>query len=167
MTHLHNAQRRFTARDPGISAVALTRRDVTVGLIPDLVHLARETVLMAFLAARGRVCVVTDAISAAPHRIGEFQLGDRTIIVSEDAARLPNGILAGSVLSLDKAIRNLVTIGVAWPDAVHAATAVPARLIGRPELGTLRPGTPADVAVLNDGFQVTSTYVAGTQVWAG
>jgi N-acetylglucosamine-6-phosphate deacetylase len=165
VTHLHNAQRRFTARDPGISAVAMTRADVTVELIPDLVHLARETVLLAWRAARGRLAVVTDAIAAAPRSVGEFALGDRTIIVSEDAARLPDGTLAGSVLSLDKAVRNLVSIGVPWTEAVHAATTVPARLFGREDLATLRPGTRADIAVLDDALAVTRTLVDGVQVW--
>lgn len=165
VTHLHNAQRRFTARDPGVSAVAMTRADVTVELIPDLVHLARETVLLAWRAARGRLAVVTDAIAAAPRSVGEFRLGDRTIIVSEDAARLPDGTLAGSVLSMDKAVRNLVGIGVPWTEAVHAATTVPARLIGREDLATLRPGTRADVAVLDDALAVTRTLVDGVEAW--
>jgi N-acetylglucosamine-6-phosphate deacetylase len=166
VTHLHNAQRRFSARDPGISGVAMTRGDVTIGVIPDLVHLAPETVLLAFRAAPGRVSVVTDAISAAPRRTGQFQLGDRTINVSTDAARLPDGTLAGSVLSLDQGIRNLVHIGLPWTDAVLAATAVPARLVGRPELGTLRPRTPADLVVLDDQLRVTKTLVAGAERWA-
>ena len=166
VTHLHNAQRRFTARDPGISTVALTRSDVTIGLIPDLVHLATETVLLAFKAAPGRISIVTDAISAAPRRTGKFQLGDRTIIVSTDAARLPDGTLAGSVLSVDQAIRNLVHIGLNWTDAVQAATAVPARLIGRPELGTLRPRTQADIVILDDQLLVTKTLFAGRELWA-
>jgi N-acetylglucosamine-6-phosphate deacetylase len=165
-THLHNAQRRFVARDPGVSAVAMTRDDVTLGLIPDLVHLARETVLLAFRAAAGRVTVVTDAIAAAPRSTGEFSLGDRTIVVTEDAARLPDGTLAGSVLSMDKAVRNLVGIGIPWTDAVHAATTVPARLIGRDDLATLRPWTPADIAVLDDTLHVTRTVVGGKEAWA-
>jgi N-acetylglucosamine-6-phosphate deacetylase len=165
VTHLHNAQRRFGSRDPGISAVAMTREDVVVELIPDLVHLARETVLLAWRAARGRLAVVTDAIAAAPRSVGEFRLGDRTIVVSDDAARLPNGTLAGSVLSMDKAVRNLVSIGVPWVEAVHAATTVPARLIGREELATLRPTTVADIAVLDEELRVTRTLVGGVEVW--
>lgn len=166
VTHLHNAQRRFVARDPGVSAVAMTREDVTVELIPDLVHLARETVLLAWRAARGRLVVVTDAIAAAPTAVGEFRLGDRTIIVGEDAARLPDGTLAGSVLSMDKAVRNLVQIGVPFTEAIQAATTMPARLIGREDLATLRPGTRADVVVLDDALSPTKTVLAGSEVWA-
>lgn len=166
VTHLHNAQRRFTARDPGISAVAMTRRDVVVEFIPDFVHIARESVLLAWRAAHGRVAVVTDAIMAAPAARGEFRLGDRIIVVSDDAAHLPDGTLAGSVLSMDKAVRNLVDAGVHWEDAVAAATAVPARLLGREDLATLRPRTAADVAVLDDDLRVVRTLVAGRVAWA-
>ncbi len=165
VTHLHNAQRRFIARDPGVSAVAMTRDDVTVSVIPDLVHLARETVLLAWRAARGRLMVVTDAIAAAPRSTGEFQLGDGTIIVTEDAARLPDGTLAGSVLSMDRAVRNLVSIGIPWTEAVECATTTPARLIGRPDLADLRPGTCADITVLDSDLTVAGTYVAGAEVW--
>jgi N-acetylglucosamine-6-phosphate deacetylase len=165
VTHLHNAQRRFTARDPAVSAVALVRRDVTIGVIPDLVHLAVETVQLAFAAAAARISVVTDAIAAAPGSKGEYQLGDRRIIVADDAARLPDGTLAGSVLSMDRAIRNLIGIGIPATTAVAAATTVPARLIGRPELGTLRPGTPADLAVFDDKWRVVHTIVGGISRW--
>ena len=165
VTHLHNAQRRFGSRDPGISAVAMTREDVVVELIPDLVHLARETVLLAWRAARGRLAIVTDAIAAAPRSTGDFRLGDRTIIVSADAARLPDGTLAGSVLSMDKGVRNLVSIGIPWVEAVYAATTVPARLMGREDLATLRPTTVADIAVLDDELRVTRTVVGGVEVW--
>jgi N-acetylglucosamine-6-phosphate deacetylase len=167
VTHLHNAQRRFAARDPGISAVAMTRADVTVELIPDLVHLAPETVLLAWFAAHGRVAVVTDCIAAAPHSMGEFRLGDRTIIVSHDAARLPDGTLAGSVLSMDKAVRNLVSLGIPWDEAVRSATTIPARLFGHEQLGTLRPRTPADVVVLDDSLQLTRTILGGDEMWSG
>ncbi|HET7309769.1 MAG TPA: N-acetylglucosamine-6-phosphate deacetylase [Mycobacteriales bacterium] len=166
VTHLHNAQRRFTARDPGLSAVAMTRNDVTVELIPDFVHLARETVLLAWRAAGRRLAVVTDAISAAPRSTGVFQLGDRTIVVSEDAARLADGTLAGSVLSMDKAVRNLVELGIPLEEAVRAATTVPARLHGREDIATLRPGTTADVVVLDDALVPLRTLRDGAEVWA-
>lgn len=165
VTHLHNAQRRFVARDPGISGVAMTRPDVAVTLIADFVHLARETVDIAWRCAGDRLVLVTDAISAAGVGEGTYQLGHRAIEVT-DAARLPDGTLAGSVLTMDRAVRNLMDLGVPLAGAVHAATAAPARLIGRPELGTLRPRTPADVAVLDDAGSVTRTLVAGEELWA-
>ncbi|MEX2555004.1 MAG: N-acetylglucosamine-6-phosphate deacetylase [Actinomycetota bacterium] len=166
VTHLHNAQRRFAARDPGISAVALTRGDVVVQVIADLIHLAPETLLIAWRCARDRLVLVTDAIAAATVGPGEYRLGDRLVYVSDDAARLADGTLAGSLLTMDRAVRNLAGLGVPWPEAVHAATTTPARLIGRDELGTLRPGSPADVAVLADDLSPVRTIVSGREVWA-
>jgi N-acetylglucosamine-6-phosphate deacetylase len=166
VTHVYNAQRRFTARDPGITGVALTRADVAVELIADFVHLAPETVLGAWLCARERLVLITDAIQAAAAGSGDFQLGDRVIHVDETAARLDDGTLAGSILTMDQAVRNLMSLGVSFVDALHAATAAPARLLRRPELGTLRPSTPADVAVLDDEHRVVRTLVAGIEVFA-
>jgi N-acetylglucosamine-6-phosphate deacetylase len=166
VTHLHNAQRRFAARDPGISAVALTRDDVCVQVIADLVHLAPETLLLAWRCARERLTLVTDSIAAAAAGPGDYMLGDRVVHVTEDAARLADGTLAGSVLTMDRAVRNLVVLGVPWAEAVRAATATPAHLVGRDELGTLRPGTPADVVVLNEDLTPVRTLIAGREVWA-
>jgi N-acetylglucosamine-6-phosphate deacetylase len=166
-THLFNAQRRFTARDPGISGVALTRPDVSVGLIADFVHLAPETVLATWLACGPRLVLVTDAIAATGQGEGEFRLGDRAVHVADGAARLADGTLAGSVLTLDRAVRNLVSLGVRWEEAVGAATAAPARALGRTDLGSLRPGGRADIVVLDDDLAVVRTLVAGEEVWPG
>jgi N-acetylglucosamine-6-phosphate deacetylase len=165
VTHLFNAQRRFTARDPGIAGVALTRSDVGVGVIADLVHLAPETVLATWKACQGRMVLVTDAIAAALCGDGEYRLGDRTVSVSGGAARLADGTLAGSVLTLDQAVRNLTSLGVPVEAAVGAATAAPASALARPDLGVLRPGCRADVVVLDEDLAVLSTFVAGEQVW--
>lgn len=163
VTHIHNAHRRWQARDPGLAGVALTRHDVVVQAIVDGVHLAPETVLAAFRLARGRFALVTDAVEAAGLPDGRYRLGDRTVAVADGAARLADGTLAGSVLTMDTAVRNLVALGASVADAVDAAARVPAGLAGRPELGTLRPGTPADVVVLDDTLHVTRTLVAGVE----
>jgi N-acetylglucosamine-6-phosphate deacetylase len=164
VTHLHNAQRRFAARDPGISGVAQARDDVAVKVIADFVHLARETVHIAWRCARSRLVLVTDAISAAGVGEGTYRLGDRTIYVT-DAARLEDGTLAGSVLTMDRAVRNLAELGIPVPEAVHAATAAPAQLIGRHDLGSLRPCSAADIAVLDDSLAVLRTVVEGEELW--
>jgi N-acetylglucosamine-6-phosphate deacetylase len=166
VTHLHNAQRRWQARDPGVSGVALARSDVVVQAIVDGIHLAPETVLTAFRAARGRFALVTDAVQAAGLDEGSYRLGDRTIRVADGAVRLDDGTLAGSVLTIDQAVRNLVDLGVSLIEALESATRVPAGLAGRPDLGTLRPGTTADVAVLNDALDVQRTLVAGEERFA-
>lgn len=163
VTHLYNAQRRWQPRDPGVSGAALVRADVTVTLIVDGYHLARETVLAAFAAARGRFALITDAVEAAGLADGTYRLGDRTVHVEDGAVRLADGTLAGSALTMDTAIRNLVAYGVSFADAVDAATRIPARLLGRADLGLLRPGARADVAVLDDDLRVRRTLIGGEE----
>jgi N-acetylglucosamine-6-phosphate deacetylase len=166
ITHLHNAHRRWSPRDPGIAGVALVRDDVTVTLVADLVHLAPETVQATVLAARGRVAVVTDAIGAAGLGDGVYRLGEREVTVSEGEARTEEGALAGSISTMDRSVANLVSLGVALEDAIGTATSVPARLVGRPDLGTLAPGSAADVVILDDDLTVDRTLVGGTEVHA-
>jgi N-acetylglucosamine-6-phosphate deacetylase len=163
ITHVHNAHRRWQPRDPGLGGVALVRPEVTVQAIVDGVHLAPESAFGAFLASRGRFCLVTDAIEAAMLDPGEYELGGRPVRLRDGAVRLPDGTLAGSVLTMDDAVRNLVASGAAWIDAVEAASSVPARLIGRDDLGRLAPGQPAHLTVLDDDLHVRRTLVGGRE----
>jgi N-acetylglucosamine-6-phosphate deacetylase len=167
ITHIYNAQRRWKPRDPGIAGAALVRDDVTVQAICDFVHVAPEAVLAAWLATGRRFAVVTDAMMAAGSPDGPYRLGDRDVWVSDGAARLEDGTLAGSVATMDSMVRNLVSLGISIPDALAAATDAPARLIRRPELGDVGPGTPADVVVLDDALEVVRTIVGGREVFAG
>jgi N-acetylglucosamine-6-phosphate deacetylase len=163
ITHVHNAHRRWKPRDPGLGGVALALPEATVQAIVDGVHLAPETALGAFLASRGRFCLVTDAIEAAMLDAGEYELGGRPVRLRDGAVRLPDGTLAGSVLTMDEAVRNLVAAGAGWIDAVHAASSAPARLLGRDDLGQLGPGRPAHVTVLDDELRVLRTLVSGRE----
>jgi N-acetylglucosamine-6-phosphate deacetylase len=163
ITHVHNAHRRWRPRDPGLGGAALVRPEVTVQAIVDGVHLAPESAHGAFLAARERFCLVTDAIEAAMLDPGEYELGGRPVRLRDGAVRLPDGTLAGSVLTMDEAVRNLVASGADWIDAVHAASTAPARLLGRDELGRLAPGTPAHITVLDDELRVLRTLVSGRE----
>ena len=163
ITHVHNAHRRWRPRDPGLGGVALVRPDVTVQAIVDGFHLAPETAFGAFLASRERFCLVTDAIEGAMLDPGEYELGGRPVRLRDGAVRLPDGALAGSVLTMDEAVRNLVASGAGWRDAVQAASTAPARLLGRDDLGRLEPGAPAHVAVLDDDLRVVRTLVGGRE----
>jgi N-acetylglucosamine-6-phosphate deacetylase len=166
ITHLWNAHRRWAPRDPGIGGLALVRPDVTVQAIVDHVHLARETAYAAFLTAGTRFSLVTDAMEAAGQGDGVFRLGRREVEVRGPRVALPDGSLAGSVLTMDQAVRNLVGCGASFADAIWAATGAPARLLGDPELGILRPGAPANVTVLDDELRVVRTLVAGAEAFA-
>ncbi len=166
ITHVHNAHRRWRPRDPGLGGVALVRPGVWVQAIVDGVHLAPEAALAAVLTAGERLVLVTDAIEAAGAGAGSYKLGDRSVEVRDGAARLPDGTLAGSVATIDQAVRRLVAQGVPPSAAVHAASTAPARMLGRPDLGVLRPGAPAHVTVLDDDLIVTRTVVAGAEAFA-
>jgi N-acetylglucosamine-6-phosphate deacetylase len=166
VTHIYNAQRRWRPRDPGVAGAALCRSEVTVQAIVDGFHLAPETAYQTFLAARGRFALVTDAVEAAGLGEGTYRLGDRMVTVAGGAVRLADGTLAGSALTLDAAVRNLAALGAPAAEALAAAAAVPARLLGRPDLGALRPGLPADIAVLDDDLRVVRTLVAGDELFA-
>jgi N-acetylglucosamine-6-phosphate deacetylase len=167
VTHLFNAMRHPVPRDPGIGFAALARPDVTVQMIVDGHHLAGDTVRVAWQAARGRIALVTDAVAATAMADGEFGLAGRWLVSSGGVVRGPEGQLAGSVLTMDAAVRNAHELGVPLEEALSAASTVPARIAGRPDLGRLTPGEPADVVVLDDNLEVVRVVTEGGSRVAG
>jgi len=163
VTHIFGAQRPWGHRDPGVSGVALDRDDVFVTAIVDGVHLADETVRLTANASGDRFVLISDAIAAAGRTDGTYALGDRSVTLRDGACRLADGTLAGSSLTMDQAIRNMIELGFDPTRAIHAATSAPATLIGRPDLGSLVPGSAADVCVFDDSFNVTRTLVFGSE----
>lgn len=161
VTHLFNAMRPFLHRDPGIVGAALARDDVVVSIILDGIHLAPETALTAWHAARRRMALVTDAITGAGVADGSYSLGNLDVHVHEGTVRGPDGVLAGSVLTMIEAVRNLHALGVAIEDAVGAATATPARVLGELGLGRIEVGLPADIVILDDNVEIERVLVAG------
>lgn len=163
VTHIFGAQRPWKHRDPGISGAALVRDDVFITAIVDGIHLAPEATMLAANAAGDRFVLITDAIAAAGRPDGEYILGDRTVILRDGACRLENGTLAGSSLTMDQAVRNMMTLGFEPSRAIAAATSAPAALMRRRDLGRLEPGAPADICILDDTFRVTRTLVGGAE----
>jgi N-acetylglucosamine-6-phosphate deacetylase len=161
VTHLFNAMRPFLHRDPGIVGAALARDDVVVQLILDGVHLASETVRVVSRAAPGRIALVTDSITAAGASDGAYSFGSLDVQVHEGTVRGPDGVLAGSVLTMIEAVRNLHALGATLAEAVDAATAVPARVLGLRETGRLDVGLPADIVILDDSVEIERVLVAG------
>jgi N-acetylglucosamine-6-phosphate deacetylase len=161
VTHLFNAMRPFEHRDPGIAGAALARDDVIVQIINDGVHLAPDTVRLVWHAAAGRIALVTDAMAGAGVPDGPYSLGSLEVVVRDGAVRGPNGVLAGSVLTMIDAVRNLHALGVGLADAVAAATSVPAAVLGLPTLGRLDVDLPADIVVLTDTLEIESVFVGG------
>jgi N-acetylglucosamine-6-phosphate deacetylase len=161
VTHLFNAMRPLVPRDPGIALAALARPDVTIQLIADGHHVAGDTLLVAWQAARGRIALVTDAVAATAMGDGDFALAGRPLVSAEGVVRGPEGQLAGSVLTMIDAVRNVHALGVPLAEALTAATAIPAGIAGRPDLGRLAPGAPADVVVLDDNLEITRVLLRG------
>ena len=168
VTHLFNAQRPLHHREPGVVGQALTDPRLTSGLIADLTHVAAAACAIAFGAAPGRICLVTDASAAAGMAPGRYRLGGKPVEVrpgDDQAPRLADGTLAGSVLRIDGAVANAVAAGVRLAEAVAAATRIPADILGRPDLGRLNPGAAADLVWLDDDLRAQATWVAGERLY--
>jgi N-acetylglucosamine-6-phosphate deacetylase len=168
VTHLFNAQRPMHHREPGVVGQALTDERLTSGLIADMHHVSPQVCVLAFRAAPGRICAVTDAAACAGMPPGSYQLGGEPIELPPGDGQPPvrgDGTLAGSGLRMDTAVGNLAAAGIGLVEAVSAATRVPADLIGRPDLGRIAPGAAADLAWLGDDMRTRATWIGGEQVY--
>ena len=168
VTHLFNAQRPMHHREPGVVGQALTDQRITSGLIADMHHVSPQVCVLAFRAAPGRICAVTDAAACAGMPPGSYKLGGEPIELPPGDGEPPvraDGTLAGSGLRMDAAVGSLVTAGVGLSEAVRAATRVPADLIGRPDIGRIAPGAAADLAWLGDDMRTRATWIGGEPVF--
>jgi N-acetylglucosamine-6-phosphate deacetylase len=161
-THTFNAMRPLDHRAPGILGEVLSNRGVTADIIADGVHV-HPSVVRLFLGAKGceGAVLITDATAAAGMPEGRYQLGSLEVNV-KDGMCLHEGKLAGSVLTLDRAVQNVMQFA-AWDlqTAVRAATLNPACVVGSKKKGTLRAGADADFAVLTEDGEVRATVVKG------
>jgi N-acetylglucosamine-6-phosphate deacetylase len=167
LTHLGNAMRGIDRREPGPIAAALADQRVTVELIADGHHVHPALLRLAATAAPGRLVAITDAISATGLPDGRHRLGELVVSVCEGRAVLADEpeTLAGSVLTMDRAVATLVAAGVSPIDAIRAATATPARVLGDEQSrGVLAPGARADLVVLDGGYAARATVVGGRVV---
>ena len=163
-THLYNAERPFHHREPGLITALLEDERVTIELIADGVHVHPAALRSAFRAAPGRYVLVTDAMAAAAAADGTYQLGPLQVTVADGVARLANGTIAGSTLTMDAAVRFVVReCGSTVAEALQAATRRPADAFGRTDLGRIEPGAQADFVVLSDGLDVQRVMRRG--VW--
>jgi N-acetylglucosamine-6-phosphate deacetylase len=165
VTHLFNAQRAFTHREPGLPARALTDPLLTSGLIADLHHVAPDAVRLAFAAAPGRIALVSDAVAAAGMAPGPFRIGNVEAFARADGPpTLADGTLAGSALHLDEAVRNVVALGIDRATALTAATAVPAAALGDATRGELAAGRRADLVWWDDALNVRAVWIGGRRI---
>lgn len=168
-THLFNAMSPMHHREPGAMIATMTDDRVTAGLIPDGVHSHPATVRLA-LAAKGidRIAIVSDMMQACGRGPGVYGIGGSEVFVDETSARLKDGTLAGSILTMDQAMRNLVAwTDVTIPQALHMATAVPARLLGDAARGAIVVGARADLTLWTPDLDVEATYIGGVRIADG
>jgi N-acetylglucosamine-6-phosphate deacetylase len=167
-THLFNAMPPLDHRAPGLPGALLADPARTTGLIVDGIHLHPATVAAAWQAkGPARFNLVTDAMGALGMPPGQYRLGDWEVIVDGRSARLADGRLAGSVLSLDEAVRNLITFtGCPLEAALASVTTVPAAVLGlQGERGQIAPGYAADLVLLTADLQVQATVIAGEVIY--
>lgn len=162
-THVYNAMRPFSHRDSGVIGAVLAAPEMTADLIADGVHVD-EGAMRLLLKAKGveRVILVSDGISATGMPDGKYTLGTFEVTVSGGVCRNAEGKLAGSTLTLDRALRNIVAMGVPLGDTLRMLTANPAKLVGLEiRKGALRPGADADVVLLDASLQVRRVFSRG------
>ena len=167
-THCFNAMTGFHHRDPGILGAVLARDEVRAELILDGLHVhpAAASLLLSLKGPEG-VLLVTDSTVLSGHADGRYEWSGYTIDISDGAARIPAGNLAGSLLSMDQAVRNAVKmLGAPLEKAVEMASLTPARSAGIDRVtGSLAHGKNADIAILDTDLKPVMTLVKGEIAW--
>jgi N-acetylglucosamine-6-phosphate deacetylase len=162
-THVFNAMRPFSHRDPGVIGAVLTSPEINAELIADGVHV-EEGAMKLLLMAKGvaHVTLVSDGLSATGMPDGKYTLGGFEVTVSGGVCRNAEGVLAGSTLTLDRALRNIVALGISLPDAVRMLTLNPATLLGLEfKKGSLRVGADADILLLDENLHLAGVWARG------
>jgi N-acetylglucosamine-6-phosphate deacetylase len=166
LTHAFNAMPGIHHREPGPILAAWRDAEATIELIADGVHVHPEVIAMLFALAPHRIALITDAIAAAGAPDGEYPLGAFIATVRDGIARIgTDGPLAGSTLTVDRAVRTVVSAGVPVATAIHAATLQPALALGLTgQLGRLQPGLRADLVQFDDDLHLTQVWSQGRPV---
>lgn len=168
VTHTFNGMRGLHHREPGVVGAVLATPGLYAELIADLIHV-HPGAIQVLLRTVGveHLVLVTDSVQATGLPDGEYVLGDNEIFVQDGAARLADGTLAGSTLTLKQAVRNMIEeIGVHPVDAFRMASLNPARTLGLEHRGWIREGNRADFVLLTADFEVQKTIIAGRVVYS-
>jgi N-acetylglucosamine-6-phosphate deacetylase len=165
-THTFNAMRSFHHRDPGIVGAVLESEKIYCEVIPDLIHV-HGSVLKILIKVKGvdKVILITDGTEAVGLEDGEYDMSLGRVNIRKGACRLANGTLAGSTLTLDQGIRNLISLGISLRDAVKMATINPATLLSvEDRKGSIAIGKDADVVILNKNLEVDRVIIEGKMI---
>lgn len=165
LTHLFNAMSGIHHRHPGPIGAASERENVTAELICDGIHVHPSAVRMAFRLFPGRICLISDALRCCGMADGPYSLGGQEILLSGGVARLTGGAIAGSAADLYQCMRRAVSFGIPREQAVWAATALPARVIGREsETGAIADGRAADFVICGGELEPEAVYLGGKRL---
>lgn len=165
LTHLFNAMSGIHHRHPGPIGAASERENVTAELICDGIHVHPSAVRMAFRLFPGRICLISDALRCCGMADGSYSLGGQEILLSGGVARLTGGAIAGSTADLYQCMRRAVSFGIPREQAVWAATALPARVIGREsETGAIADGRAADFVICGGELEPEAVYLGGKRL---
>jgi N-acetylglucosamine-6-phosphate deacetylase len=160
-THFFNAMTGLSGREPGVVGALLARPETFAEVILDTHHVHPESFTALVQAKPHRTLLITDAMRAAGMPDGTSELGGQEIRVKAGQARLLSGSLAGSLLTMDQAVRHAVWAGLSLHQAVSMASAVPARYLNLTDRTDCRPGQRADLVVLGHQGELHQVYVAG------
>ncbi len=163
-THLFNAMGGLEGRNPGIVGALLGNPRAWAEVILDGHHVHASSFRTAYHAKPERLMLITDAMRAAGMEDGEYDLGGQTVYVGNGTCTLEGGSLAGSLLTMDQAVRNAVKAGLSLEIAVKLARAHPAKYLGLEKKGSLEVGKEADIVVLDEHLNVSSVHIEGRQV---
>ena len=164
LTHLFNAMPSIHHRKPGTIGAASESENVIAELICDGQHVHPSSVRMAFRLFPERICLVSDALRCCGMPDGQYELGGQDVFLSGGIARLADGTIAGSASNLYECMCNAVTFGATVPQAVRAATIIPARQLGREaEIGSIDAGKLADFVVCDEQLQREAVYLGGVK----
>lgn len=162
VTHCFNGMRPIHHRDPGLIVAAFEEPHVSLQAIVDQVHLHPAIVrLMHRLKGPEGMVLITDALQAMGLGDGNYMFGGHHVTVSEGIARLADGTLASSTVTMNEALRLTVANGISMEDAVHMASITPARILGLSHKGKIEVGYDADLVLMDERYQVQWTMIEG------
>ncbi|MBS4200667.1 N-acetylglucosamine-6-phosphate deacetylase [Bacillus sp. FJAT-49732] len=162
-THLYNGMRGLHHREAGVAGHALLKEDLQVEIIADGIHITPDMIDLAYrIKGAEKISLISDAMMAKGMVPGEYDLGGQKVIVHDGEARLENGSLAGSVLRMDDAFRNIMKFtGCSISEAVQMTSSNQAREFGLKQKGLLAPEKDADIVIMNEDLEVEKTYRLG------